>query len=263
MGRGHVCWSGLLLASVSLSLATGCEGKKEPPKPTASAAVKEDEPEPPPAPAPKSAPELAIDESGPRVGFNHSVLTKPDGKPNPEGMAQFVKDLENAKDFIAGKEITLTVHRQTKPEWVTTYLEELGKLAPSKVSVQTETRSDYPKQIKVVPQNQLSPAPAKCSLVGMILETRATAIWRLSGGTARKRDRGMGGPDLTMTGDTIESMAKGCKESTYFFVQGSPGVEWGLIYDLAASALSHPKAGLDTAVVLREVPVAGHSVDLK
>jgi hypothetical protein len=58
-------------------------------------------------------------------------------------------------------------------------------------------------------------------------------------------------------------MAKGCKDSSLFFAQGAAGVEWGLVYDLAASALSHPKAGLDTAVILNEPPVAGHPVELK
>jgi hypothetical protein len=245
-----------------LTALCGCEeNKKTSSVATASPGSATVEP-PAPLPPPKRAPELAVDEISPKVGFSRAVLFKPDGKPNPEGQSQLVAELTEAKDYVAGKDVTLTVHRQAKTAWVTAYLAELGKLGPSSVSLQTETRSDYPKQIKVVPQNRVE-KPAACSLVGMILENRATAIWRLSGGTARKRDRGMGGPDLTMTGDTIESMAKGCKESSLFFVQGAEGVEWGLVYDLAASALAHPKAGLDVAVILNEPPVAGHPVELK
>ncbi len=244
-----------------LVAATGCEEKKKTGA-VATASASTATAEPPAPPPPKRAPEFAIDEISPKVGFSREVLFKPDGKPNPEGQTQLTTDLADAKEYVTGKDVTLSVHRQAKTTWVTAYLAELGKLQPSSVTLQTETRSDYPKAIKVVPQNRLE-KPAACSLVGMILDDRATAIWRLSGGTARKRARGMGGPDLTMTGDTIESMAKGCKESSLFFAQGAEGVEWGLVYDLSASALAHPKAGLDAAVILNEPPVAGHPVPLK
>jgi hypothetical protein len=260
--RGGGFVSALCLTTVCLSATlAGCDEKKKTGA-AATASASAATAEPPAPPPPKRAPELAIDEISPKVGFSRAVLFKPDGKPNPEGQTQLVSDLSDAKDYVAGKDITVSIHRQAKTAWVTAYLAELGKLGPSSVSLQTETRSDYPKQIKVLPQNRVE-KPAPCSLVGMILENRATAIWRLSGGTARKRDRGMGGPDLTMTGDTIESMAKGCKDSSLFFAQGAEGVEWGLVYDLAASALAHPKAGLDTAVILNEPPVAGHPVLLK
>ncbi len=248
-----------LAVACLLATVSGCDDKKEPAASASSATTAAAEPPPPP---PKRAPELAIDDISPLIGFTRVVVFKPDGKPNPEGQAQLVRELGEAKEFIAGKDVTLVVHRQAKPAWVTAYLTELGKLGPSSISLQTQTRSDFPKQIPVKPQDTLDKV-APCSLVGTILATRATAIWRLSGGTARKRDRGMGGPDLTMTGDTIESMAKGCKESTLFFVQGAEGVEWGLVYDLAASALAHPKAGLTTVVVLNEPPVAGHPISLR
>jgi len=40
-------------------------------------------------------------------------------------------------------------------------------------------------------------------------------------------------------------------------------VEWVLTYDLAASAKTIDKAPLDTFILLSEVPVPGHKVDLK
>jgi hypothetical protein len=97
----------------------------------------------------------------------------------------------------------------------------------------------------------------------MVTSDYATAVWKLSGGTAGKRPKGMAGPDLSMTGDTIERFAKGCKESSTFFVQVADGIEWGLAFDLAASSRVLEHAKFDTSVLLNEIPTPGHKVDLK
>jgi hypothetical protein len=73
----------------------------------------------------------------------------------------------------------------------------------------------------------------------------------------------MAGPDLSMTGETIERNAKACKEGTQLFVAGAPGVEWGLIYDLAASAYTLTDVRFDSRVLLGETPVPGHKVALR
>jgi len=73
----------------------------------------------------------------------------------------------------------------------------------------------------------------------------------------------MAGPDLSMTNDNVELFAKGCKQSSLLFVSADKGVEWGLTYDLAASAKTIDKAPPDTFILLSEVPVPGHKVDLK
>jgi hypothetical protein len=102
-----------------------------------------------------------------------------------------------------------------------------------------------------------------CSVVGMVTQDYATAVWKLSGGVAGKRAKGMAGPDLSMTGDTIERFAKGCKESRTFFVQVAEGIEWGLAFDLAASSHVLEHAKFDDNVLLGEIPVPGHKVTLK
>jgi hypothetical protein len=97
-------------------------------------------------------------------------------------------------------------------------------------------------------------------MVMIVLADRGTAVWRLKGGTAAKRSKGFAGPDLTMTGDTIIRLAKGCKESSTFFLSGAQGVEWGLVFDLGASALKLKDANLDTPVLLSKPPTPGRSV---
>jgi len=199
---------------------------------------------------------LAVDDVSPLVRGNRGMLTDGSGKADPLGLAQLKKDLSAEKEFLAGKELTITVDRKARPEWVATFVEELASFGPTRVWLETSTRPDYPGKLEAISQADLKTA-APCSLVGAITADRGTAIWRVNGGTARKRGRGMGGPDLTMTGDTIVSMAKGCK-SDLFVVGGAEGVEWGLVHDLAASGLSLEKAGLRRVHVPVQRPVPGN-----
>jgi len=248
---------GLLCAAISTSWL-GCE---EAPKPAPKPAPKvEDEPEPEPTPPPPTPPTFSIDELGPKVRYSRSVITDDSGRPRVQGIEQLRKDLAAEKAYISGKDILLTVGRKASPTWVTMYLAELEPLSPANLRIGTETRTEYPKEVPFSLEGSSSSVPP-CTLTGAILEDRSTAIWKVSGGTARKRGRGMGGPDLTMTGDTIVSMAKGC-DSELFVVSGAEGVEWGLIYDLAASAMTLEKAALRRALVPKERPTAGRPVKL-
>jgi len=68
---------------------------------------------------------------------------------------------------------------------------------------------------------------------------------------------------LSMTGDTIERFAKGCKDSSTFFVSVADGIEWGLAFDLAASSRVLEHAKFDTMVLLSEIPTPGQKVVVK
>ena len=72
----------------------------------------------------------------------------------------------------------------------------------------------------------------------------------------------MAGPDLTLTGETLRQQSKSCKESDVLFVAGAEGVEWGLVYDLAASSKTFDKAYFAEAALVPEPPVPGRPVEL-
>src|SRR6478735_4349708 len=239
MRDGGIWFGRGLLAFAALCSCLACEEPEKPAKKIVPHAPTE-EPETEPPPPPPTPPTFSIDEFGPKDRFSLAVVTDEEGKPRVQGLEQLRKDLAAEKEYISGKDILLTVGRKANPGWVTTYLAELATLAPSSVKVGTETRAEYPKE------------------VAFALEGESTKV---AGCTARKRGRGMGGPDLTMTGDTIVSMAKGC-DSNLFVVSGAEGVEWGLIYDLAASAMTLEKAGLSRALVPKQRPTAGRPVKL-
>lgn len=245
----------LSLLGLTFLALTGCEDapKKNPFDPPKDAAI----PAPPASALPKkeSAPDLEIDTVSTKVGFERALLH------NPEGRAKLTQLLGDAKKWIENQDVRVTVDRKAKVPWVATYLEELGKLGPSKITIRTDTRKEYNQDQRFTPESKAKAPP--CSLVGMVTSDFNTAVWRLSGGVASKRGRGMAGPDLSMTGETIERMGKTCSESSTFFVSVAEGVEWGLAFDLAASSRVLEKVKFEDTVLLSQIPTPGHKVELK
>lgn len=206
-------------------------------------------------PEPEGPPDFEIDSIGAKVGFERSMID------TNEGLEKLRADLAKQKAHVDGKDITVRVDRKAKRAWVATYLTEVFKAGASSVKLKTDTREGYPTELSFLSQAEATSA-SKCSAVGMILDDRSTAVWKLSGGTASRRQKGMAGPDLSMTGETLERVGKQCKESDLFFVSGAESVEWGLIYDLAASSQRLEKFRFERMVLLNEVPTPGHKIDL-
>ncbi len=206
-------------------------------------------------PKPSGPPHLGIDELGPKIGFNRVLLDK------PEGPEKLKTELEAAKDQLEGKEVKALIIRKAKMAHVVALLAGLAEVGVSKVVIATDTREEYPKELAFTPQAKLVD-PLPCTVVTMVLADRGTAVWKIAGGTATKRSKGFAGPDLTMTGDTLERFGKACKGSTTLLVSAAEGIEWGLAYDLAASAKKLQDVTFDTFVLLRETPIAGRKVTL-
>jgi biopolymer transport protein ExbD len=237
------------------ALSTAFVGCDDPPKPVAEAPVEAAKPAPPAEPSKPSTPLLFIDEVGPRIGPESANLTEPGGH---QKLASMVAEY---KGKFPSEDVRLSVDRKAKPEWVAAYLSELGKNGFRKVAIRTQSRAEFPLEVVFTPEARASDAP-KCTTVAMITEDRGTVVWKLSGGAAGKRPKGMAGPDLSMTSESIERVAKACKNSGALVVAGAKGVEWGLVYDLAASAKMIAGLRFDLVVVPGQIPVPGHKVEL-
>ena len=241
----------------ALSLVLGAWGCEDAPKKNPFDPPKDKPVEPPPlkeAPKPEGPPDLAIDSISPKVGFERANFQFPDGR------KKLAAALAQNQRFLEGKQATLIVDRKAKQDWVSAYLSELGKINVPSVLVKTETRDEFPHEVTFTPESKLA-SSAGCSTVAMIMSDRGTAVWKLSGGVAGKRGKGMAGPDLSMTGDTIERVAKACKSAASLFVVGAPEIEWGLVYDLAAST-KKLNVHYEAVALLSITPVPGHKVDL-
>lgn len=244
-----------LVAALAVGLAlAGCEDS---PKPNPSETPKDKPVEAPTAKEPSKPagpPSLAIDAISPKVGFERENFQYPDGR------KKLAAALSENRRYFEGQQATLIIDRKAKQNWVSAYLAELGAIGVPSVLVKTETRAEFPQELVFTPEARAAKSPG-CSTVAMIMEDRGTAVWKLAGGVAGKRAKGMAGPDLSMTGETIERVGKACKTGSALFVAGAPEIEWGLIYDLAASTRTL-SVHFDTVTLLSEPPVPGHKVDL-
>lgn len=243
----------LALLVSSAGLALGCDEKPKPePAPSATATV---ESAPTPPPKPTLPPTLNVDAQGATIAGTGVTLTAADA-------AQQLKSaLEPHAAFLEGKEVRISVERRAKPEHVAVMLRALGAAGATRVLVTTSTRTEFPREVGFLPLEKAKSAPG-CSVVAMITEDRGTAVWSLAGGTAGKRGKGMAGPDLTLAGETIAQRAKRCTESQVLFVAGATGVEFGLVYDLAASAKTLSKPYFSEMALVGAAPVPGRPVEL-
>lgn len=244
--------SALLLAVAALSLA--CE--KEAPREIPSAAPKETAaPVATKPPEPSGVPGLAIDRSGAMVAFERVSL---DSRDAPQKLRT---ELERHKRYLDGQEVKVPAERRVSPAWVAMMIDALGDVGVARALVRTETRAEFPGEVGFVPVAKAKSSPP-CTVVMMITADRGTAVWKVGGGVAGKRGKGMAGPDLTLTGETVERYAKGCADASVAFVAGAEGVDWGLVFDLAASTRRLPKAYFANLAVLGTPPVPGRPVAL-
>jgi hypothetical protein len=245
----------IALVALLTAVSAGCEDKPAPssaPSATASATA---EIPPTPPPKPTLPPTLVVDTSGALVAGTRVSL---DGSGAPDRLKT---ELSQHREFIEGKEVRAAAERPVKPAYVATLVDALGALGATRTLLRTSTRAEFPAEIGFISLDRARSAPP-CSVVAIITDDRGSAVWSLKGGVAGKRGKGMAGPDLTLTGETLTTHAKKCPESQVLFVGGATGVEWGLVYDLAASTKTLPKAYFSEIAVLAESPVPGRPVSL-
>jgi len=244
----------VLAALLVAFVAAGCEDKPQPPPATTASPTPEATATPPPKPT--LPPTLVVDTSGALVAGTRVSL---DGA----GAVERLKtELAQHREFIDGKETRFAAERPVKPSYVAAMLEALTATGATRALVRTSTRSEFPGEIGFIGLAKAKSAPP-CSVVAVITDDRGSAVWSLKGGVAGKRGKGMAGPDLTLTAETLTTHAKKCPESQVLFVGGAPGVEWGLVYDLAASTKTLPKAYFSELALVADSPVPGHPVELR
>jgi biopolymer transport protein ExbD len=244
---------GVCLVLALLSVAA-CDSKPK----TNPFETKKDTVEPPPItepPKPKGPTEFVVSNEGPKVGWTYVLLDKPDGK------QKLANEIGTNKEYVAGKDVPLRVDRNAKLAYVGEMVRALAEGGATSVVVSTETRPEFPKTVKLVPASSGKAAPS-CSVVAKVLSERRNAVWSLKGGTAVRSPKGLAGPDMAMTADSLEAAARRCKESDFVFVSADEDVEWGLVYDLAAATQTLEKAKLGRVVLLEPGPVAGRPVKL-
>lgn len=168
---------------------------------------------------------------------------------------------------LAGKEVTLLVEKEKMAvpvEDVAVAIDEFGKAGAATIRIKDfKARADVAKELVLVPVQQIKEAPPPCSVIAAVDKLNGSAVWPLKGGSAKRRETGLGGPDLTILGETLQKELKGC-ESTYGFFTAEGNVEWELAHNTGATVLaSDAEKKLKFLVFLDPATEIGKEVALK
>ncbi|MCC6523720.1 MAG: biopolymer transporter ExbD [Polyangiaceae bacterium] len=202
----------------------------------------------------ETMPNLEVDEKGPSVGIDRVDLAKPNG---PKLLHDLVKDLP------AGKlPSVVLVARNAKTPDVAALVRELGLAGAATVTIKTDGRDDLPKELVVVPEQRID-KPDKCSIVATVIEDGATAVWAFEGGTAKRHRKGLAGPDLSHTHETLVKAIPQCSSKTAFF-SANAKYAWEFAFNIGGSILkADEKKQIERLVLVGEEPVAGRPVKLR
>lgn len=242
------------------SAAIGCDEGKSPDKPAAAASSTPSAAAPKeaaPPPKPKGVPALIVDSMGPYLGITRIDVKAENWR---EKMAAVIKDFP----IKADEPVTVIAEKRAATPYVAALVDELGKAGATKVILKTDGRDDVPKELTVVPPSKVS-SPPGCSVTVSVLKDLSTAVWPFKGATAKKQRKGLAGPDLSNTADTIKKDLAGC-ESSYAFFSSDDAIGWEMAYNLAGTLKvvddKSEKKRIETLVLLPEAPVAGRAVVL-
>lgn len=246
---------------VVLALAlplVGCDEPKPSDKPagaTSSAPSASVAKEAAPPPKPNKVPALIVDSLGPYLGITRIDVKAENWR---EKMAAVIKDFPIKSD----EPVTVIAEKRAATPYVAALVDELGKAGATKVILKTDGRDDVPKQLEVVPPSKVT-SPPGCSVVVSVLKDLSTAVWPVKGATAKKQRKGLAGPDLSNTADTIKKDLAGCESSIAFF-SSDDTIGWEMAYNLAGTLKvvdeKSDKKKIETLVLLGESPVAGRAV---
>ncbi|MFO0618335.1 MAG: hypothetical protein U0414_37420 [Polyangiaceae bacterium] len=168
---------------------------------------------------------------------------------------------------LTGKEVKLLVEKEKSAvpvEDVAFAIDELGKAGAATIRIQDpKVRKDVAQEIVILPVQQIKDAPPPCSVVAAVDKLNGSAVWPIKGGTAKRRDAGLGGPDLAILTETLQKEFKGC-DSTYAFFTAEGNVDWELAHNTGGTVLaSDADKKVKSLVFLDPATQIGKEVTLK
>ena len=201
----------------------------------------------------RTMPYLEIDKKGPSIGIDHLDLTKPE-------------DQKKYRDLLSQLPVegpqTVIVTRDAKIADVASLVWELGQAGAPVVTVKTDGRGDLPKELPLVPEGRVE-KPDKCSIVATVLEDLSTAVWAFDGGTAKRHRKGLAGPDLSHTHETLVKDLAQCASKTAFF-SAAAKLTWEQAFNIGgAIRKADEKKQIEKLVLVGDEPVAGRPVKLQ
>lgn len=242
----RVCLPAIVIA-VYVVLA-GCDNSAPGGAAAPSAAPEVGHSPPAAAPAPLTAPEIIVDRGNVAVGKNRV----PAGPGLADKAAVFLRDAP----AIEGRAVDIVAMRDASPTDVAAMVDLIRTLKGSAVNVKTEARDSTTQALPLT----LSTRVPDCATVAWITKDASIDVWPLGGGTVKRTLRGLAGPDLTLGMEAMHKETSQC-EASAFAVGADDTMTWGLVFDLAMTALHQPWTRTSAAILVTGA-TPGHKVAL-
>ena len=223
--------------AASFAGGSGCDDapKHELPEPAEAAAM----PTATPTPAPEArAPDIVVESSKVTIGTDRIATGDP-------GLADKVAVFVNGRPLIEGHSVDVVVMRNAKPSQVAAVVTALRGAKASGVVIKSSSRDN---STKPLPLSFTATVPP-CTPVAWIAKDAAVDVWPAGGGTAKRIPRGLAGPDITLGNDAIDALVAKCG-SPVVIVGADDAMTWGLVFDLAWTALHSPTTRGSSALLV-------------
>jgi hypothetical protein len=203
----------------------------------------------PPPPEPPRPPDIIIDQATISVGHEHLAT----GELN---LADRVAAIVKSQPAIAGQVIDFVAMRNAKPSQVASVVSALRAAAASGANVKTESRDGNTVKLAI----SFSTKEPDCVAAAWITKEGAIDVWPVGGAVAKRINKGLAGPDMTLGTEAVLGIAGSCAASE-LIVGGDDHFPWGLVFDLATSATT-AHGSRTNAVILTTTAVPGRKVKL-
>lgn len=219
-----------------LAFALGCDASS----PAGSAASGSSTQLSPPSSAavqPPEAPEIIVDRVHVEIGKTR-VAAGP-------GIAERAGVLLRGAPAIDGQTVGVIALRDASPSDVAAVIDLLRQSKAAGVDVKTEARDSTTQVVKLAISTRLP----DCATVAWIAKDASIDVWPAGGGKATRILRGLAGPDLTLGAEAMRKQAGAC-EASELAVGADDAMSWGLVFDLAMSALHQPWTRASAALLV-------------
>src|ERR1019366_7921386 len=156
-----------------------------------------------------------------------------------------VAALVTGKPGIDGQGVDVVAMRNAKPSQVAGIVAALRGARASAVTLKTNGRDDTTQKVALA----FGPTLPDCTVVAWIAKDGVIDVWPAGGGATKRVGRGLAGPDMTLAMDAIRAQWVGCGAPS-IAVGADDAMSWGLVFDLATSALQAPGSRAHTMTLI-------------
>jgi hypothetical protein len=195
-------------------------------------------------------PDIIVEQATISVGQEHLATGE-------VGLNDRLPAIIKAQPTIRGHTVDFVAMRNAKTSQVASIVSALRSAGASGANVKTESRDGATVKLPL----SFSTREPDCAAVAWITKDGAIDVWPFGGATAQRVNKGLAGPDMTLGSEAVQHQSGSCS-ATDLVVGGDDHFPWGLVFDLATSAVQ-ARGSRTSAAVLTTNAVPGRKVHLE